>query len=131
MHSSSLSSIMANCLSIEEIIYSILFKDLSVMGTVVVFILSGSVVVGTVFGVVIVVGCVVFVVAGCVAFVVVARVVVSVVVVVDVGSFVVVAGCRLHLLRMQRRRLLFSFVTFFRICDFSRSNRSTRRCSCL
>lgn len=108
---------MSNCLFIEEIIYSILFKDLSVMGTVVVFILSGSVVVGTVFGVVIVVGCVVFVVAGCVAFVVVARVVVSVVVVVDVGSFVVVAGCRLHLLRMQRRRLLFSFVTFFRICD--------------
>lgn len=120
---------MANCLFIEEIIYSIRFKDLSVMGTVVVFILSGLVVVGTVFGVVIVVGCVAFVVVGCVAFVVVARVVVSVVV--DVGSFVVVADCRLHLLRMQRRRLLFSFVTFFRICDFSRSNRSTRRCSCL
>lgn len=100
---------MANCLFIEEIIYSIRFKVLSVMGTVVVFILSGLVVVGTVFGVVIVVGCV--------AFVVVARVVVSVVVVVDVGSFVVVADCRLHLLRMQRRRLLFSFVTFFRICD--------------
>lgn len=106
---------MANCLFIEEIIYSIRFKDLSVMGTVVVFILSGLVVVGTVFGVVIVVGCVAFVVVGCVAFVVVARVVVSVVV--DVGSFVVVADCRLHLLRMQRRRLLFSFVTFFRICD--------------